>query len=211
MSDDINYKNNPLHGLSLKNMLIEIVDHYGFEILYAYLRIHCFDKNPDIASSVKFLKKTDWAREKVESFYLYQYKNLPRCSNEQFELPPRDRIVPEDQVPGEPAELSIEEAEELQDERARKAAAFNRGRSRHQSGSRGKGSESDRSGDKKRGPRRGDSAGHNAGYGTLKRRRQSMDESGIESGPDSRADGAGKASSGEPVNPWATAKPKSQD
>lgn len=122
MSDDINYKNNPLHGLSLKNMLIEIVECYGFEILYAYLNLNCFKTNPSIESSVKFLKKTTWARESVESFYLYQYKKLPRASDEQFALPPRDRIIPDDQVPGEPAELSLEDAERLKQKRAKRAA-----------------------------------------------------------------------------------------
>jgi len=71
MSNEINYTNNPLHGLGLKDMLIEIVDQYDFEILFAYLSINCFKTNPSIDSSVKFLKKTDWAREKVEAFYLY--------------------------------------------------------------------------------------------------------------------------------------------
>ena len=122
MNDEINYKNNPLHGVSLKQLLTEIVDHYGFEIIFAYLNINCFNKNPSIESSVKFLKKTDWAREKVEAFYLYQFKNLPRASAEQFELPPRDRIIPQDQVPGEPAELSLEDAERLREKRAKKAA-----------------------------------------------------------------------------------------
>ena len=122
MSDDINYKNNPLHGLSLQNLLIEIVDHYGFEILYAYLNINCFKMNPSLESSVKFLKKTEWAREKVEGFYLYQFKSLPRASNEQFELPPRDRVIPEGQVPSEPAELDLEDAARLQEKRAKKAA-----------------------------------------------------------------------------------------
>lgn len=122
MNTDIDYKNNPLHGVSLKQLLTEIVDHYGFEILYAYLNINCFNNNPSIDSSVKFLKKTDWAREKVESFYLYQFKNLPRASAEQFELPPRDRIVPQDQKPGQPAELSLEDAGRLREKRARKAA-----------------------------------------------------------------------------------------
>ena len=56
-----------LHGVSLKQLLTEIVDHYGFEILYAYLNINCFNTKPSIDSSVKFLKKTDWAREKVEA------------------------------------------------------------------------------------------------------------------------------------------------
>lgn len=126
MNTDIDYQNNPLHGLSLKQLLTEIVDHYGFDILYAYLNINCFNNNPSIESSVKFLKKTDWAREKVEAFYLYQFKSLPRASAEQFELPPRDRIIPRDQQPGEPAELSLEDAERLREKRARKAAAHDR-------------------------------------------------------------------------------------
>ena len=127
MSDDVNYKNNPLHGTSLKNVLIELVDHYGFEILFAYLNINCFKTNPSIESSVKFLKKTDWAREKVEGFYLYEFKSLPRTSSEQFSLPPRDRIVPEGQLPGEPAELSLEDAERVREKRAKKTAEHGRG------------------------------------------------------------------------------------
>ncbi|MCB1950758.1 MAG: VF530 family DNA-binding protein [Zoogloeaceae bacterium] len=122
MNTEANYTNNPLHGVGLKQLLTEIVDHYGFEMLFAYLNINCFNKNPGIDSSVKFLKKTDWAREKVEAFYLYQFKSLPRASDEQFELPPRERIIPLDQTPGEPAELSFEDAERLAEKRARKAA-----------------------------------------------------------------------------------------
>ncbi|MGK0441401.1 MAG: hypothetical protein ACJA0N_001199 [Pseudohongiellaceae bacterium] len=127
MNNEINYKNNPLHGVSLKSLLIEIVDHYGFEILFAYLNINCFKTNPSIPSSIKFLKKTEWACEKVEAFYLYEFKNLPRASSDQFILPPRDRIVPEDQVSGEPAELSLEDAEQLRDKRAKKTAAHTKG------------------------------------------------------------------------------------
>jgi len=123
MTLDINYQNNPLHGVSLKKLLIEIVDHYGFDILFAYLNINCFKSNPSIDSSVKFLKKTDWAREKVEAFYLYQFKRLPRASTEQFELPPRERVIPQDQIPGQPAELSMEDAERLREKRAKKTAA----------------------------------------------------------------------------------------
>jgi uncharacterized protein (DUF2132 family) len=124
MSTEINYKSNPLNGVGLKNLVTEIVEHYGFQILFAYLNINCFKNNPSIASSVKFLKKTDWAREKVEAFYMYQYKNLPNASSEQFLLPPRDRIVPDDHMPGTPAELSLEDAEQLSEERAEKAAAW---------------------------------------------------------------------------------------
>lgn len=121
MSEKSVYENNPLHGVSLETVLKEMVDHYGWEILYAYLNLKCFDKNPSIASSLKFLRKTSWAQEKVEAFYMYQYKSLPMASNEQFELPPRDRIVPARDKPGEPAELSFEDAEQLKAKRARKA------------------------------------------------------------------------------------------
>jgi len=126
MNVEIDYKNNPLHGLGLQKLLSEIVDHYGFEILFAYLNINCFNNNPSIDSSVKFLKKTDWAREKVEAFYLYQFKSLPRASAEQFELPPRDRIIPQNQMPGKPVELSLEDAERLREKRAKKAAMRDR-------------------------------------------------------------------------------------
>ncbi len=124
MDNELKYKNNPLNGLSLKKMLTEIVDHYGFEILFAYLNINCFKTNPSIDSSVKFLKKTEWAREKVEVFYLYQFKNLPRASSQQFALPPRDRVIPDGQTAGEPAELSLEDAQKLREKQAKKATAW---------------------------------------------------------------------------------------
>ena len=123
MSNEINYENNPLHGVGLQNLLIEIVDQYGFEILFAYLNINCFKTNPCIDSSVKFLKKTDWAREKVEAFYLYDFKNLPRASSKQFSVPPRDRVIPKEQKPSNPKELSLEDAERLREKREIKSAA----------------------------------------------------------------------------------------
>jgi uncharacterized protein (DUF2132 family) len=140
MDNDINYKSNPLHGVSLKTMLTELVDHYGFEILYAYLYINCFKTNPSITSSVKFLNNTDWARENVEGFYLYQFKNLPRASAEQFLLPPRSRVIPEGQVPGKPAELSLEDAEQLRAKRAKKADGFRSGPGRSTAAQRGRNS-----------------------------------------------------------------------
>jgi len=126
MNDEINYKNNPLNGVGLKNLLIEIVDHYSFDILFAYLNINCFKTNPSIDSTVKFLKKTDWAREKVEGFYLYEFKNLPNPSSNQLALSPRDRIIPDNQTPGEPAKLDLEDAERVRIEREKKAAEWNR-------------------------------------------------------------------------------------
>ena len=136
MNTEINYKNNPLHGVSLKTLVTEIVNHYGYELLFAYLNIQCFRTNPSIDSSVKFLKKTDWAREKVEAFYLYQFKSLPRASDDQFELPPRDRIVPPDQQPGLPAVLSLEDAERLREKRAKKAALHDSAAAQRSSGGR---------------------------------------------------------------------------
>ena len=126
MTQDPDYQNNPLHGVSLKQLVTEIAQHSGFKILFASLNINCFANNPSVESAVKFLKKTDWAREKVEAFYLYQFKSLPRASADQFELPPRDRIVPADQKPGAPAELSLEDAERLREKRAKKAALHDR-------------------------------------------------------------------------------------
>ena len=127
MNDKTNYQNNPLHGIGLGKLITIHSDHYGFEILYAYLNINCFKTKPSIESSEKFLKKTDWAREKVEGFYLYEYKSLPRASAKEFELPPRDRTIPLDQECGEPNELSLEDAEQLREKRAKKAAEFGNG------------------------------------------------------------------------------------
>ncbi|MBL4796089.1 MAG: VF530 family DNA-binding protein [Oleispira sp.] len=127
MNDKTNYQNNPLHGIGLGKLITILSEHYGFEILYAYLNINCFNANPSIESSEKFLKKTDWAREKVEGFYLYEYKSLPRASAKEFELPPRDRTIPQDQETGEPNELSLEDAEQLREKRAKKAAEFGNG------------------------------------------------------------------------------------
>ena len=126
MSEEINYQNNPLHGLNLKSMLTEIVDHYGFEILHAYLYIHSFKTNPSVDSSVKFLKKTQWAREKVEAFYLYKFKNLPKVSSDQFEVSPRDRIIPEGQVAGAPCELTLKDAERVREKRESKANEYDK-------------------------------------------------------------------------------------
>ena len=66
--------NNPLHGIKLANILDELVAHYGWEKLSSIININCFKSNPSINSSLKFLRKTPWAREKVENLYLYLQK-----------------------------------------------------------------------------------------------------------------------------------------
>lgn len=61
----------PLHGKTLESILIELEDFYGWEQLGNMVNINCFTSNPSIQSSLKFLRKTPWARKKVEDLYLY--------------------------------------------------------------------------------------------------------------------------------------------
>ena len=65
----------PLHGLTLKAIVEALVAHYGFEQLGQLINIRCFTHEPSVNSSLKFLRKTPWAREKVEELYL---KSAPR-------------------------------------------------------------------------------------------------------------------------------------
>jgi len=181
MTDEINpYQSNPLHGLGLKPMLTEVVTHYGFDILFAYLNINCFKTNPSIEGSVKFLKKTEWAREKVEVFYLYEYKNLPSVSSEQFKLPPRERIIPEGVEPKEPKVLSLEDAERLNEKRAKKAA-----------------SRDDRSGEVKRSSK---AYNERRNSGNYKSANQSRDDKSSNPSPPSKPSGSTVA------NPWGNFK-----
>ena len=63
-------KNNPLHGKTLEYILHYLVGKYGWEQLGSIIRINCFKENPGIQSSLKFLRKTEWARKKVEDLYI---------------------------------------------------------------------------------------------------------------------------------------------
>jgi uncharacterized protein (DUF2132 family) len=69
--EDTSQKNNPLHGLTLEKIVTQLVESIGWEELGQQVNINCFTSNPSIKSSLKFLRKTAWARTKVESFYLY--------------------------------------------------------------------------------------------------------------------------------------------
>jgi uncharacterized protein (DUF2132 family) len=62
--------NNPLHGKTLESILTELEDYYGWEQLALRIPINCFKNNPSIKSSLTFLRKTPWARKKVEDLYL---------------------------------------------------------------------------------------------------------------------------------------------
>ncbi len=62
-------KNNPLHGITLEMMLNYLYNTYGWEQLYYHVPVNCFNSNPSIKSSLKFLRKTPWARLKVEALF----------------------------------------------------------------------------------------------------------------------------------------------
>jgi len=62
--------NNPLHGIKLEQIVTELVDHYGWEELAIRININCFKSDPSVKSSLKFLRKTQWARDKVEALFL---------------------------------------------------------------------------------------------------------------------------------------------
>jgi len=67
----------PLHGITLQKIVETLVDYYGFDTLGELIKIKCFTENPSIKSSLTFLRKTDWARKKVEELYLI---TLPKLS-----------------------------------------------------------------------------------------------------------------------------------
>lgn len=69
---------NPLHGLTLESILTALVTAYGWESLGQQINIRCFTSDPSIGSSLKFLRKTPWAREKVESLYLFMQREQRR-------------------------------------------------------------------------------------------------------------------------------------
>lgn len=69
-TNTIKQHNNPLHGITLEAIITYLVDYYGWEVLAKQIPINCFSHEPSIKSSLKFLRKTQWARDKVESLYL---------------------------------------------------------------------------------------------------------------------------------------------
>jgi len=68
--DNNEHKNNPMHGIKLQQILEELEAYYGWDTLDTLIRINCFNNNPSIKSCLKFLRKTPWARAKVENLYL---------------------------------------------------------------------------------------------------------------------------------------------
>jgi uncharacterized protein (DUF2132 family) len=81
-----NSHSDPLHGVTLKMIVTYLVERYGWEELGRMVEIRCFTHDPSIASSLKFLRKTAWARDKVEALYLrskiFEHAEARECSDE---------------------------------------------------------------------------------------------------------------------------------
>jgi uncharacterized protein (DUF2132 family) len=79
MTDTPAQPKNPLHGMTLEKIVTELADYYGWEGLGERINIRCFTHDPSVGSSLKFLRKTPWAREKVESLYLFMMRDMRRA------------------------------------------------------------------------------------------------------------------------------------
>ena len=79
---------NPLHGVKLEAIVSALAEHYGWENLGQRINIRCFTSEPSVSSSLKFLRKTPWAREKVESLYLFMLREIRRTGPTVHNFPP---------------------------------------------------------------------------------------------------------------------------
>lgn len=68
--------NNPLHAITLEKIVVSLVDHYGWDKLAQKVNINCFKSDPSVKSSLKFLRKTPWARTEVENLYLATFAKI---------------------------------------------------------------------------------------------------------------------------------------
>jgi uncharacterized protein (DUF2132 family) len=79
---------NPLHGITLETMVTALAAHYGWDQLGQRIAIRCFISEPSVASSLKFLRKTPWARDKVEGLYLFMLREARRAAPPVHNYPP---------------------------------------------------------------------------------------------------------------------------
>ena len=86
----------PLHGVTLEAIVIALSLHYGWEALGQRIPIRCFQSDPSVASSLKFLRKTSWARDKVEGLYLFMLREIKRTSPTAHNFPPPRTRAPGD-------------------------------------------------------------------------------------------------------------------
>ena len=88
---------NPLHGITLQMMVTQLVEHYGWEMLGRMIPINCFNWQPSIKSSLVFLRRTPWAREKVEALYLDSLPDMQAPPPGEGEAPqPAEGEVPKE-------------------------------------------------------------------------------------------------------------------
>tara|TARA_B100000767_G_C19700001_1_gene507959 strand:- start:499 stop:834 length:336 start_codon:yes stop_codon:yes gene_type:complete len=88
---------NPLHGVKLEQIITDLVDTFGWEVLAEQVNLNCFKANPSVKSSLKFLRKTPWARDKVESLYVYAIvrgKRLRSQDEYQAKARPSPKVSP---------------------------------------------------------------------------------------------------------------------
>ncbi|MFC5284293.1 VF530 family DNA-binding protein [Pedobacter alpinus] len=81
--EDKTQKNNLLHGLTLETILTDLVKYVGWEKMSEKISINCFSNNPTIKSSLSFLRKTPWARKKVEVMYEFNFKRIQKGKAEE--------------------------------------------------------------------------------------------------------------------------------
>ena len=75
------HPNDPLHGITLKQVVEALEAHYGWDKLAEKININCFKSNPSVNSSLKFLRKTPWARQQVERLYVFMVEKQERKNN----------------------------------------------------------------------------------------------------------------------------------
>ena len=80
--------NDPLHGITLEAIVTALSTHYGWDELGQRIPIRCFQSEPSVASSLKFLRKTPWARDKVEGLYLFMLRDIKRATPTVHNFPP---------------------------------------------------------------------------------------------------------------------------
>lgn len=119
---------NPLYGLQLEQLLTEISEQYGWECLSETLNIERFQFHTGYKSTIKFLRNNEWAKDKVEDFYLYVYKGYAWPDDKQLTIPPRNRNKLGDILRPEPLEITpeirdlIEDASRLRSDKVKNKA-----------------------------------------------------------------------------------------
>lgn len=115
----MNQSNNPLHGIKLETIITYLVERYGWEELGERINIRCFTHDPSVKSSLRFLRKTEWARDKVEYLYLRANKlPLPAPKTETSQAPkkPAAKVTSQNIRKTAPAKTATSDKSSSEDE-----------------------------------------------------------------------------------------------